>query len=204
MLYSVLLFLIRPFYYLFFRIKFHGKENIPQDGRPFIICANHISAHDIVFLALMTKKNHINFVAKEEIVKNPIIRFFALSIGVIPIKRGKADLAALRKSVDVLKNGGILGIFPQGTRYRGEKCEVSQFKSGVGMISYRGKADILPVYINAKGNRVKFFRRIDVYCGAPVKYEELGFASGKYHEFDNASEIIAEHIISLCPENDKK
>lgn len=200
MLYSFFLFFLRPFYHLVFRIKIHGKENLPPKGKPVIVCANHISAHDIVFIAMLMKKRRVNFVAKEEIVKNPFIRFFALRLGVIPIKRGTPDLDALRSSVDVIKKGGTLGIFPQGTRQRDKKCEVSQFKSGVGLIAYRSKADVFPVYIKASDNKARFFHKIEIFCGKTIEYSALGFENGRFSEFNNASKIIAENIIALSTE----
>ncbi|MGN1094756.1 MAG: lysophospholipid acyltransferase family protein [Eubacteriales bacterium] len=202
-IYRIALFFVRPFYFLFFRIKTKNKENIPDKNTPYIICANHISAHDICFIATRMHRQ-IFFVAKEEIGKNPIIRFFAKKLGVIFIKRGKADLNALRSSVNVVKNGNVLCIFPQGTRFRDVPAEKEQFKSGVGMIAYRAKADILPVYIHTKNNRAKFFGKVDVIFGEPIKYSELQFESGKFSEFEKATELIAEKIISLSPERNEK
>ncbi len=202
MLYTVFLFFLRIFYSLTFRIKFHGKENLPDKNASYIICSNHQSGHDIVFLAMLFKKFHIKFVAKEEITKNPFIRFFALRLGVIPIKRGTTDITAIKKAVAVLNDGGVLGIFPQGTRYRDIPPSPEQFKSGVAMIAHRAGADVVPVYIKTKNNRVRFFGKIDVYLGKTIPYNELGFEKGRASEYDGVTRGIAESIIALAPEKE--
>ena len=206
-LYAVFLFFVRIFYFICFPKKFHNTEKIPPKDRSYLICSNHVSGHDIVFVALKNKKQ-IHFIAKEEIVKIPFIRFFALRLGVIPIKRGMADTKALHGAIDKLKEGKVVCIFPQGTRQRDKAPEVSQFRSGAAMIAREAKCDILPMYIKPKNYRTKFFRRVDIYFGDMIKYEELGFETesapdeSRFAKVNAASKIIAERICALNP--DKK
>ena len=201
-LYAVVLFLIKIVYTIIYRPHFHGTENIPDKNKAYIVCSNHLSANDAIFMAWrLGQQTH--FVAKEEIMKNPILRFFAKIFGVIPIRRGGADVGAIRKAIDAVKAGGVLGIFPQGTRRRGAKPEVSQFRSGVGMMAAHAEADVLPMYIKTKNYRIKWFRRVDIYFGELIKYEELGFKENKFAEFNAASKYVAEKIVALCPEDDK-
>ena len=201
-LYTVILFIIKVVYTLIYRPHFHGTENIPGKDKSYIICSNHISANDVIFMAWKLPCQP-HYVAKEEIMKNPIIRFFANIFGVIPIKRGGADIGAIKKAIDAVKNGGVLGIFPQGTRRKGAAPQVSQFRSGVGMMAAHAHADVLPMYIKTKNYRIKWFRRVDVYFGELIKYEELGFNENKFAEFNAASKYVAEKIVALCPEETK-
>ena len=201
-LYAIVLFLIKIVYTIIYRPRFHGTENIPAKGRSYIVCSNHISANDVIFMAWKLPCQP-HYVAKEEIMKNPFLRFFANIFGVIPIRRGGADVGAIRKAIEAVKEGGVLGIFPQGTRRRGAKPEASQFRSGVGMMAAHAQADVLPMYIKTKGYRIRPFRRVDVYFGEVIKYEELGFKENKFQEFNAASKYVAEKIIALCPEDDK-
>lgn len=204
-LYAVFLFFVRIFYFICFPTKFHNKEKIPPKDKSFLICANHVSGHDIVFVALKMKKQ-VHFIAKEEIIKNPFIRFFALRLGVIPIKRGMADTKALHGAIDNLRDGNVVCIFPQGTRHRDKAPEVSEFRSGAGMIVREAKCDILPIYIKPKNYRTKFFRKVDIYYGDMIKYEELGFETktaedeSRFGKVNAASKIIAERICSLNPD----
>ncbi len=201
-LYAVVLFLIKIAYTVIYRPHFHGTENIPGKDKAYIVCSNHISANDVIFMAWKLGQQ-AHFVAKEEIMKNPFLRFFANLFGVIPIRRGGADIGAIRKAIDAVRDGGVLGIFPQGTRRKGAKPTVAQFRSGVGMMAAHAKADVLPMYIKTKNYRIKWFRRVDVYFGEVIKYEELGFKENKFSEFNEASKYVAEKIIALCPEDEK-
>lgn len=201
-LYAVVLFLIKIVYTIIYRPHVHGKENIPDKNKAYIVCSNHISGNDVIFMA-WSLGQQAHFVAKEELMKNPFIRFFANIFGVIPIKRGGADIGAIKKAIDAVKDGGVLGIFPQGTRRRGAKPEVSQFRSGIGMMAAHAEADVLPMYIKTKGYRIRPFRRVDIYFGELIKYEELGFKEKKFAEFNAASKYVAEKIVALDPGDDK-
>ena len=201
-LYAVILFFVKIFYTICFRPRFHGVENIPDKNKAYIVCSNHISGHDIVFMAWKLRQQ-VHFVAKEELLKNPIIKYFGKIFGMIPIRRGGADIGAIRNAIDAVRQGNVLGIFPQGTRRKGAAPQVSQFRSGVGMMAAHAEADVLPMYIKTKDYRIKWFRRVDVYFGELIKYEELGFKENKFAEFNAASKYVAEKIVSLCPEEEK-
>ena len=207
--YAVVLFLVKIFYLICFPKKYHNKEKSPDKNASYLICANHASAHDIPFVAMGINRQ-VHFIAKAEIMKNPFLRFFAVRIGVIPIKRGLADTKALHGAIDKLNEGKIVCIFPQGTRQRDKAPEVSQFRSGAGMIAREAKCDILPVYIKPKNYRTKFFRRVDIYFGDMIKYEELGFETeitsdeSRFAKVNAASKLIAERICALNPEKNKE
>ena len=81
-----------------------GLENELPDG-PCIICANHISMHDI-FLIAVNLKRQIFFFAKKELFKNPLLARFLRSFGTISVNRGTVDLHSITQSIDVLKSGG--------------------------------------------------------------------------------------------------
>ncbi len=208
-LYAVFLFFVKIFYFICFPIKFHNKENIPSKDKHFLICSNHVSAHDICMVALKVKKQ-VHFITKEEVVKNPFINFFAKRLGVIPIKRGKADTKALREAIDYLRKGEVVCIFPQGTRIRDKAPEVGQFRNGAGMIVREAKCDVLPIYIRPKKHRTKFFRKVDIYYGEVIKYSEFGFESetdadgGRFSKISEASKLIAERICALEPEKNNE
>lgn len=208
-LYAVLLFFVKIFYFIFFPKKYHNKEKRPDKNASYLICANHVSAHDICFVAMGTKQQ-IHFIAKAEITKNPILRFLAHHLGVIPIKRGLADTKALHGAIDKLNEGKVVCIFPQGTRKRDAVPEISDFRSGAGMIAREAKCDVLPMYIKPKNYRTKFFRRVDIYFGDMIKYEELGFEAesapdeSRFAKVNAASKIIAERICALNPDKNEE
>ncbi len=192
--YHFLQIVLRPFYKLFFRMEVIGRENELMEG-PCLICANHTSNHDIVFLATNLKRQ-IYFFAKRELFKfkpfGAVLRWF----GTISVSRGQVDLKAINQTIEVLKNGGYIGIFPQGTRTH-EPPKPEQAKSGVGLMAYRAKSNILPVYIKTKDHRVRLFRKVTVIIGKPISYEELGFEKGNMTEYNNAAKTIFTKICEL-------
>lgn len=115
-LYKIGKLLCSVIFYPLYRIKVVGKENIPADG-PVIICSNHISNVDPPVVGITSSRN-IYFLAKEELFKNPLIGGILKKVHAFPIKRGMRDRNALRKGLDILKEGHALGLFPEGTRQK--------------------------------------------------------------------------------------
>lgn len=194
-LYRFLQIFLRPFYRIFFGMRVIGRENELASG-PCIICANHISMHDIILIALNLKRQ-IFFFAKKELFKNPLFAKILRSFGTISVSRGTADIHAIAQTIDVLKAGGYIGLFPQGTRMPGRVPTPADAKSGVGLMAYRAKSSVLPVYIQTKNNRIRLFRRVTVIIGKPIRYEELGFSRGTIAEYNAASKLIFERICEL-------
>ncbi len=192
--YRFLQIVVKPFYKLFFRLEINGRENELPEG-PCLICSNHISNHDIVFLAVSLKRQ-IYFFAKRELFKfkpfGAILKWF----GTISVSRGQVDLKAITQTIDVLKDGGYIGIFPQGTRTHKVPAP-EQAKSGVGLMAYRAKANVLPIHIETKNHRVRMFRKVTVTIGKPISYEELCFEKGGMAEYNEAARVIFTKICEL-------
>ena len=103
---------LKSLYYIFYRIKITG--NVPETG-PYIICANHLNYLDAAAIVLMNKRK-VHFVGKEDLFRFGILRWLAHLFDVIPIKRNMQDMEAMKRCIKVVKNGDLLGIFPEGTR----------------------------------------------------------------------------------------
>lgn len=173
----------------FFRIHAHDAENEPleEDG-PYIICSNHISNADPVFLCAATSEQQPCFMAKKELFKVPILNKIVKALGAFPVDRKGADVGAIRKTIKMLEEGKCIGIFPQGHRFKGVYPRETEIKSGLGMIAVKAQANILPCYIKMKKRKWALFRRVDVYIGKPIKFEELNYdpeASGEYMRISN-------------------
>ncbi|GAA0297022.1 1-acyl-sn-glycerol-3-phosphate acyltransferase [Gracilibacillus halotolerans] len=135
--------LVAIVYKMKFKITVVGKENIPSTG-PVIICANHISNYDPPLVGITTSR-HIHFLAKEELFSNKIIGAILKKVNAFPIKRGMRDRNALRQGLQVLKEGNVLGLFPEGTRSK--TGELKRGLAGAGFFALRSKAQIIPCAI---------------------------------------------------------
>ncbi|MBE6623548.1 MAG: 1-acyl-sn-glycerol-3-phosphate acyltransferase, partial [Ruminococcaceae bacterium] len=166
--------------------------------------ANHMSLWDPVFMGACLKKRQVRFMAKAEIFKVPFVGMLVKALGAFPVKRGSSDIGAIRNTIELLKNGECVGIFPQGTRHPGVDPRETEVKGGAGMCAYRGKCDVLPVAIVNKHRKMVFFSRNYVVIGKPIKYEELGINEGSKEEFEYASKVIFDRICDLCDEYREK
>ena len=105
---------VRIFTLIVFRVKTYGQENI-EAGKPYIMCANHISNWDALTIYTATKREMF-VMAKQEMFVNKFVYWFGKKMNVLPVKRGKKDIESIKKSLKVLKDNKILLIFPEGTR----------------------------------------------------------------------------------------
>ena len=158
-----------------FRVKYHNVENVPKQGG-YILAPNHRMALDPLFVSYRIPQD-ISFMGKEELFKNPLLRLlFEKGLKAFPVSRGKGDTGAIDTAVQRVKEGGILGIFPEGTRSKTGKLGV--IKSGVMVVAAQTGAPILPVAI--KIDKPGLFCRIDITCGKLITCEELGVTVGEY------------------------
>lgn len=176
-------------------IKTHGKENIPKEGG-FLLCSNHIAVRDVILIGA-TCPRQIKFVAKKELFSVPILRSIIKALGAVKLDRGGGDVAAIRKSIELIENGDLISIFPQGHRYPAVDPATTPIKNGVGMVAYRSKCDVIPVFIKTKGNKYGIFKRVEIFYGKPIKNSDLGFSTGGSEEYKSAAEMIFDEILRL-------
>ena len=169
----------------------YGKENVPPD-RSLVIVANHSSLTDPIILACAFPYQ-IFFMAKDEFRQNSFMRWLLLKLGAFFVKRGEADLAAIRSAVQVLQKDRALGIFPEG--HRNLKPELDEFKQGPLFIAYRAHVRILPVAIVNANHFMRFWKRNKrVIIGRPMEIlspkAEGGKSLAEYN--DELKQIVAE------------
>jgi len=170
-----------------------GLENIPKDG-PFIIAANHIHALDPVMLAIVVPQ-HVSFMAKEEVMHSPILGWFVKKVGSFPVKRGKADIQAIRQALRLLARGQVLGIFPEGTRSK--TGEMQAAFEGTALLAARAQVPILPVALHGR------YRIGSVFCvnvGEPFYIECAVAGKPTPEERAQGTELIMQRIAALLVE----
>jgi 1-acyl-sn-glycerol-3-phosphate acyltransferase len=168
--YWVLKSLLSPIFWLFWRVKVEGRENIPRTGAA-ILAPNHVSFCDSLFMPLVVRRR-VTFVAKAEYFDSWKTAWFFRGCGQIPMRRegGSASERALATAREVLNDGGILGIYPEGTRspdgrlYRGH-TGVARLALGCGVtvvpVGIVGTTDVQP----RGSNMMRPFRRVTIRFG---------------------------------------
>jgi 1-acyl-sn-glycerol-3-phosphate acyltransferase len=170
-----------------FRPQVAGLANVPASG-PVILACNHLSFSDSIFVPLVVQRR-VTFVAKAEYfsgkgIKGWLMRQFFLSTGTIPVDRsgGRAAQAALETLLRVLRNGGIAGIYPEGTRspdgrlYRG--------KTGVARLALESGAVVVPVAllntdeIQPTGKLIPKIKRVRMRFGEPLDFSQYAGSRG--------------------------
>ena len=129
---------------LFFRMRSYGRENIPSEG-PFVLISNHQSYLDPMLCGI-TSKRRLGFLARKSLFSNWFFGRLISSVGTIPVKLGEADISAMRKVIDLLKQGKGVCLYPEGTRTMDGK--ITPFKPGFGLLCRRGNAAVVPVVID--------------------------------------------------------
>jgi 1-acyl-sn-glycerol-3-phosphate acyltransferase len=123
------------------KLQFQGKENLPDSG-PCILIANHLSFLDPIVVGMATKRQ-LHFLARQDLFNNFFFGCWLHAVGVIALKRDKADISALKESIKVLKRGGMVALFPEGTRQEDPKESFSQIKRGFLLLARQSQAPIV-------------------------------------------------------------
>jgi 1-acyl-sn-glycerol-3-phosphate acyltransferase len=177
-----------------YRVKFHGRENEPKEGA-YIAFSNHTSFSDPLFTASALKRP-LYFLAKSDLQRFRFLKWLFNKCNVVPINRGESDIAALRKTCDIIKGGNCPALYPEGTRIPQAAPKAEDAQAGIGLMATRTKATLLPVTIcyGKKRNKPIFFRKVHVYIGKPIPYEEYS----TINEHPNSHEIAVYAFSKLC------
>lgn len=191
-----------PLVRLIWRPWIRGAEHVPTTG-PAIIVSNHVSFVDSIFLPLMFKR-HVTFLAKSEYftgkgVKGAFMRFFFSATGQLPIDRsgGKASEAALNTGLEVLSEGKLLGIYPEGTRSPDSK--MYRGRTGVARMVLEAHVPIIPVAmigtekVMPLGTKMPRVHRVGIIVGEPLDFSRFeGLESDRFILRSITDEIMYE------------
>ncbi len=162
--------MVSPVLHTAFRGKIYGAEHVPQTG-PLLVVSNHASYFDPPFLSNCMRRP-VAYMAKEELFKVPVLATLIRWYGAYPIKRGRADRAAIRAAETASQEGWALGIFLEGTRT--PDGLIDRPKLGAAMIAKKLQAPVLPVSlwgtekILPKGTSVPQMTPITIRIGETV------------------------------------
>jgi 1-acyl-sn-glycerol-3-phosphate acyltransferase len=172
-LYALVRALLAPFLRIWFRMHVSGAEHIPAEGAA-IVAPNHKSFWDSFFIAVCTRR-HLRFMAKTELVQ-PRYGRMLVRLGAFPVRRGEADAEALETARTILRQGGLLALFPEGTRVRDPE-QLGHPRRGAGRLALETGAPLVPAAI--VGTERLFIgpipkpRRVQVAFAEPIPVAEL-------------------------------
>jgi 1-acyl-sn-glycerol-3-phosphate acyltransferase len=194
--------LLGPLLSLLGRPKVEGLEHVPSSG-PVILASNHLAVMDSFYLPLVVRRR-ITFLAKAEYftgtgVKGWFQRWFFTAVGQVPIDRTDADSAraALRTAQQVLDQGKLLGMYPEGTR--SPDGRLYKGKTGLARLALESGVPVIPVamigtnVVNPPGTNMLRFGRVTVRFGNPMDFSRLdGLAGNRFIERAVTDEVIYE------------
>lgn len=186
MIYTFAKTVLRILYAIMFRLEAVGRENIPREGG-VLLCSNHISNFDPPTVGIMIHRQ-VRFMAKSELFDIPVFGKVIRAVGAFPVKRGGVSKESIKTSLNILRDGEVLGIFPSGSRHN----DGGIGKKGAASFALRSGATVIPAAII--GN-YKLFRKMKVVYGAPVDLEEF-----KDDQAGDALERATEKIMSKINE----
>lgn len=157
--YVLVYILLWPVFRLLLPTKCINKQNRPKGGA--LLCANHTRINDPLFVAYaLGWPVQTHAMAKDEVMHWPVVGWVLKKAGVFGVKRGKADVGAIKTAMKYLKAGELLLMFPEGTRH--QDGEAGDAKTGAAMLALRTGVPIVPIYIPAEK---KWFRWNPVVFG---------------------------------------
>jgi len=175
--YRVVKLLLTPLLRLFFKVRIVGLGNIPTTG-PVILASNHQAFCDSLFIPLVVPRR-VTYVAKADYFKSWKTAWFFRAIGQIPMERGggEASQRSLGEALGLLRNGGALAIYPEGTRPPDERLH--RGRTGVARLVIEARCTVVPVGI--RGTRevqpigarmLRPFKTVEIRFGEPINFRE--------------------------------
>jgi 1-acyl-sn-glycerol-3-phosphate acyltransferase len=191
-----------PLLSLLGRPKVEGLHNVPRSG-PMILASNHLAVADSFYLPLVVSRR-ITFLAKQEYftgtgLKGWFTRWFYTVAGQVPIDRTDADSAqsALNTAERILKQGKLLGMYPEGTR--SPDGRLYKGKTGLARLALQTGVPVIPVamigtdVVNPPGSKMWRFGRVQVKFGKPMDFSRFeGLAGNRFIERAVIDEVMYE------------
>lgn len=185
------------------RFSCEGTANIPATGG-VIIAANHASFLDPPAIGANVFHRIVRFMARDTLFKPGFPTWLLNRLAVMPISRGKGDLAALKKAIQILKDGGCLGLFPEGTRTLDGNLQPA--KGGIGFLIAKAGVPVVPAYLEGtfeaypKGGRFLRPLKVRLRFGPAILPEEIAKLGSDRDSYEKVAALVMERIAALRDE----
>lgn len=161
---------IARFLFWLLHLQKEGVEKLPPNG-PVIVASNHVSNWDPIIVGIALTRP-VHFMAKVELFNNIILGKLLSALHAFPVKRGAADRRAIRQALDLLQQGEVVGIFPEGARQKIKPD--AQVHAGVAMLALKSGAEVVPVACMGTENDFPcgWFHPLRFKVGNPINLDE--------------------------------
>lgn len=177
--------------YGLFPYKLHGNLTKRNEG-PLILIGNHYSMLDVFFPVLITDRP-VRFIAKAELWNGGLMKKFVQTCGCIPAKRDGTDIQAVKDAMRILKDGGVINIFPEGMRNK-SYLEFLPFHGGAAALSIKTQTPIVPFVSITK---IKPFKKTHVVYGDPIEFRQYYGKKMTKEQLDECDGILREAMWNM-------
>lgn len=190
MFYNIIKFFATILFRIIYRIRVEGTENIPKEGK-LIVCSNHINNLDPLIISIIFPRT-INWMGKKELFKYRWFGFILEKLNVFPVDRAGTDIKSVKKSLRILKENKVLGIFPEGTKVKG--YDLANAKPGIALMAVKSQTDILPIQIESN---YKFFNKVTIKIGNLIDMSQYRGQKLSSEDYTLLSQNILKTIYEL-------
>ncbi|HBX24326.1 MAG TPA: 1-acyl-sn-glycerol-3-phosphate acyltransferase [Desulfotomaculum sp.] len=187
MIYIVAKFICRTVLLVIRRWKVIGDPHLPP-GQGLILVANHVSYWDPVVIGCAIDRN-IFFMAKAELFHIPGLAWLVKKLGAFPAQRSGGGRTSIKRALELVESGNVVGIFPEGTRSK--TGELLNPHLGAAMLALKGGVPLLPVAVSGtKG----FWGQVKVVIGKPLYFDTPNRRKVSRAEMESVSRKAMEEI----------
>lgn len=194
MLYTLICATCALFCKVIFRLKVYGKKYIPPKGG-FILASNHVSYLDPIVVGVASPRK-LNFMARHDLFSIPLLGKLISNLGAFPVKRGTADVSAIREAIRRLRNGNALVLFPEGRRIGAINAD-EEPEAGIGFLAAKLGVPVIPAFVKGTqeampvGAKFIYPKKVSVTFGEGI-YVNKGLS------YQEIARVIMERIRQLA------
>jgi 1-acyl-sn-glycerol-3-phosphate acyltransferase len=184
-----------------YRMHVTGLEHIPGTGG-VVIASNHCSYLDPPVICAASRRRLVHFMARDTLFSTRFAHWYFTRVRVIPIDRTRGDLGALKKAIAMLKDGQVVGLFPEGTR--SPDGQLHEAKGGIGFLIAKADVPVVPVHIAGtfeafpKGASRLRPSRLRVRLGPPISPAEIHAAMPVKGDYAAVGALVMQRIRELA------